>query len=117
MRWMGTVTVFSSLMMRAKPRRPISVPMVKTRELMPVAAMRRPCRPPKAPAAATEIATAGRMLIPAAIRLMASTPITAASEPTDRSNSAASMVTPIPTATRPISTAPSSSAAMPFTVW
>ena len=57
------------------------------------------------------------MPIPVAIMLIARTPITAASEPTDRSNSAASIVTPIPTATRPISTAPSSSAAMPLTVW
>ncbi len=116
-RGIGIVTLFSSLMIRAKPRRPISVPMVKTSELMPVTAMTRPWSPPNIPAATTAIATAGAMLMPPAIMLMAKTPITAASEPTERSNSAASMVTPSPMATNPISTAPSSSAAMPPRLW
>ncbi len=41
-RGIGIVTLFSLLMMRAKPRRAISVPMVKTSELIPVTAISRP---------------------------------------------------------------------------
>ena len=47
-RSIGTVTVFSLLMMRARPRNPMSVPIVKTSELIPVAAMIRPWIAPNA---------------------------------------------------------------------
>ena len=52
-RGIGMVTLFSLLMIIANPLRPISVPIVKTSELIPVTAMTNPWSAPKAQATAT----------------------------------------------------------------
>ena len=92
------------------PRRKISVPMVKTSELMPRRPISVPWMAPSAAPASVAISTAPTR--PAPSHRTAITAATAAIEPTDRSNSPAMMVAARPSATRPTSEKPSSTEKM-----